>query len=241
MRFLPMAAKAPEGRFDDRFSEARIWEAASLAASSRDLFMAEEGREPRRRQAEGDGGFHGPRIRMSPTGAVGSTPSAYTRIVTERPHYFFGQVLGVDDLEQEQLYHRDKARRHNRFLHGWGIVQGLEVRAGSRGTRKVTISPGYALDRNGEEIVVSRSVAVDLSGHAAGTTVYVAVRYDERPERPVPTPQGQQYTRIRETFAVEVLIRLPRQKPLVVLADVELGRGGKVANIGTARRRYVGK
>jgi hypothetical protein len=174
-------------------------------------------------------------------GAVGSTPSAYTRIVTERPHYFFGQVLGVDDLEQEQLYHRDKARRHNRFLHGWGIVQGLEVRAGSRGTRKVTISPGYALDRNGEEIVVSRSVAVDLSGHAAGTTVYVAVRYDERPERPVPTPQGQQYTRIRETFAVEVLIRLPRQKPLVVLADVELGRGGKVANIGTARRRYVGK
>jgi hypothetical protein len=39
---------------------------------------------------------------------------------------------------------------------------------------------------------------------------------------------------------VEVLIRLPRQKPLVVLADVELGRSGKIANIGTARRRYVG-
>jgi hypothetical protein len=36
-------------------------------------------------------------------GAVGSTASAYTRIVTERPHYFFGQVLGADDLEQEQL------------------------------------------------------------------------------------------------------------------------------------------
>jgi hypothetical protein len=51
---------------------------------------------------------------------------------------------------------------------------------------------------------------------------------------------GQQYTRIRETFAAEVLISLPRQKPLVVLADVELGRGGRVTNIGTARRRYVG-
>ena len=177
---------------------------------------------------------------MSPTGAVGSTPSAYTRIVTERPHYFLGQVLGIDDLEQEQLYHREKARRHNRFLHGWGIVHGLEVRAGAPGTRKVTISPGYALDRNGEEIVVSRYAPVDLSGHAAGTTVYVAVRHDERPERPVSTPQGDQYTRIRETFAVEVLIRLPRQKPLVVVADVELGRGGKVENIGTSRRRYVG-
>jgi hypothetical protein len=159
--------------------------------------------------------------------------------VTERPRYFFGQVIGVDDLKQEQLYHREKARRHNRFLHGWGIVRGLEVRAGTPGPQ-VTISAGYALDRRGEEIVVPRSVAVDLSGHAAGTTVYVAVRYDERLECPVPTPGGQQYTRIRETFAVEALIRPPRQKPLVVLADVELGRGGKVANIGTARRRYVG-
>jgi hypothetical protein len=45
-----------------------------------------------------------------------------------------------------------------------------------RELEKVTISPGYALDRHGEEIVVSRSVAVDLSGHAADTTVYVAVR-----------------------------------------------------------------
>ena len=97
-------------------------------------------------------------------------------------------------------------------------------------------SPGYALDRRGEEIVVPRPVAVDLSGHVAGTTVYVAVRYDEQPERPVPTPLGHQYTRI---FAVEVLVRLPRQKPLVLLADIEFGRGGKVANIGTARRRYV--
>jgi hypothetical protein len=160
--------------------------------------------------------------------------------VTERPRYFFGQVIGVEDLEQEQLYHREKVRRHNRLLHGWGIVRGLEVRAGTQGARKVTISPGYALDRRGEEIVVQRSVAVDLSGQAAGTTVYVAVRYDEQPERPVPTPLGHQYTRIRETFAVEVLVRLPRQKPLVLLAEIELGRGGKVANIGTSRRRYVG-
>ena len=159
--------------------------------------------------------------------------------MTQRLRYFFGQVIGVDDLEQEQLYHREKARRHNRLLHGWGIVSGLEVRAGTQGARKVTILPGYALDRQGEEIVVPRSVAVDLSGHAAGTTVYVAVRYDERPERPVPTPLGQQYSRVRDTFAVEVLTRPPRQKPHVVLADVEFGRGGKVAHIGTAGRRYV--
>ena len=157
----------------------------------------------------------------------------------ERPRYFFGQVIGVDDLEQEQLYHREKARRHNRLLHGWGIVHGLEVDDATHGTKAVTISPGYALDRHGQEIVIPTSVTVDLSGHAAGTTVYVAVRYDECLERPVPTPLGQQFTRVRETFAVEVSIRPPRQKHLVVLADVELGRGGKVANVRSARRRYV--
>ena len=156
---------------------------------------------------------------------------------SERPRYFAGQVIGADDLELEQLYHREKARRHNRFLHGWGIVRGLDVRPGPQGTRELTISPGYALDARGEEIVVSRTVVVDLSGHRAGT-VYVAVRFDERPERPVPTPEGQEYTRIRETFAVEVLTTLPRQR-LLVLAEVELGRGGKIANICTTRRRYV--
>ena len=160
--------------------------------------------------------------------------------MTERPRYFIGQVIGVDDLEQEQVYLRERARRHNRLLHGWGIVQGLEVQAGKPGTGEVKISPGYALDRRGEEIVVDTGVTVDLSGHAAGQTLYVAVRQDERTERPVPTPHGNEYTRVRETFAVEVLTSVPRQKALVTLADVELGRGRTIARIGAAHRRHVG-
>src|SRR5919204_5881593 len=107
--------------------------------------------------------------------------------MNERPRYFQGQVLGVDDLEQEQLYHGEKARRHTRELHGWGIVRGLEVEAGRPRKPEVKISPGYAIDGRGEEIVVGTGVTVDLSGHAAGTMLYVAVRYDERLERPVPS------------------------------------------------------
>jgi hypothetical protein len=160
--------------------------------------------------------------------------------VSERPRYFIGQVIGVDDLEQEQLYLREKARRHNRLLHGWGIVRGLEVQAGKPGTGEVKISPGYALDRRGEEIVVHTGVTVDLSAHAAGQTLYVAVRHDERLEHPVPSPHGKEYSRIRETFAVEVLSSVPRRKTLVTLADVELGRGHTIARIGTAHRRRVG-
>jgi hypothetical protein len=160
--------------------------------------------------------------------------------VSERPRYFIGQAIGVDDLEQEQLYLREKARRHNRLLHGWGIVRGLELQAGKPGTGEVTISPGYALDPRGEEIVVDESVSVDLSAHSVGKTLYLAVRQDERLEHPVPSPHGTEYSRIRETFAVEVLTRVPRRKTLVTLGDVELGRGHTIARIGTAHRRRVG-
>ncbi len=45
----------------------------------------------------------------------------------ERSRFFTGQVLTADDLQREQDYHRDKARLHNRFLHGWGVVAGLMV------------------------------------------------------------------------------------------------------------------
>jgi hypothetical protein len=50
-------------------------------------------------------------------------PSAYIRIVTERPHFFFGQVIGVDDLEQEQLYHRPHP--HRQVERRWPDLGGL--------------------------------------------------------------------------------------------------------------------
>src|SRR6185369_9680663 len=41
--------------------------------------------------------------------------------------YFYGQLLGVQDFQAEQNYFRDKLRLHNRCLHGYGTVCGLEV------------------------------------------------------------------------------------------------------------------
>ena len=48
---------------------------------------------------------------------------------TERVRYFARQLLTADDLTQEQEYLRGRMRRHNLFLHGWGVVCGAEVRA----------------------------------------------------------------------------------------------------------------
>ena len=48
-------------------------------------------------------------------------------IVTERNRYFTGKLLVARDLVQEQAYFLGRHRLHNRLLHGWGVVCGLEV------------------------------------------------------------------------------------------------------------------
>lgn len=75
--------------------------------------------------------------------------------------YHFGMLLGEDDLETEQAYHRGKMWLHSAWLHGTGVVWGLfvEVRA-ERG--QVVVHPGLAIDAHGRELVVAAEMCVDL-------------------------------------------------------------------------------
>lgn len=47
--------------------------------------------------------------------------------VLERPRYFPGEILTPAEMTLEQQYFRDKLRRHNRLIHGWGVVCGAAV------------------------------------------------------------------------------------------------------------------
>jgi hypothetical protein len=78
-----------------------------------------------------------------------------------RPRFFAGQVLGADDLNRLDAYIRGKHRLHNRQLHGWGVVNGLEVTCNPCGDG-VAVGCGYALSPCGEDIVVCDAVAVDV-------------------------------------------------------------------------------
>jgi hypothetical protein len=46
----------------------------------------------------------------------------------ERTRFYPRQLVGPDELTQDQAWVRDKLRRHNRLLHGWGVVCGCGVR-----------------------------------------------------------------------------------------------------------------
>jgi hypothetical protein len=143
---------------------------------------------------------------------------------TERPRYFRGQILTEQDFASEQDYFREKLRRHNRLLHGSGVVCGLRV-ASAEEDCAVTISPGYALDPCGDEILLEEETLLRLprSGQSAPQvdapcpdgTWYVAVRYAEIPAQFVPAIGGTgetdsvQPSRIRESAEVQALLALP--------------------------------
>src|SRR5687768_42909 len=91
----------------------------------------------------------------------------------ERPNYFTGQFLTEREFRDEQRYHIDKHRLHNRYLHGWGTVCGLRVTQHpdpSCRTRFVIIEPGLALDCCGREISVPEPVYVDVQKLLASQT-----------------------------------------------------------------------
>ena len=124
----------------------------------------------------------------------------------ERSRFFTGQVLTADDLQREQDYHRDKARLHNRFLHGWGVVAGLRV---SVDQGAVVVAPGLALDCAGNELILPTEERVSLSGLTGRQ--YVTIRYVELPTAQIPSPSGEvEVSRIKEAVVLRVLSTNPQ-------------------------------
>jgi hypothetical protein len=157
----------------------------------------------------------------------------------ERTRFYGGQIVTPDDLTQDQRWIRDKLRRHNRMLHGWGVVCGARVRTGAKAS-EVIVEHGYVLGPFGDEIVIDRDVTVDVChegldasdacidssdpwcadvriNRQQGQVLYLAVRYAECDTRPVRTyaglcgcdEAGCEYSRTRDTFALRLLTQLP--------------------------------
>jgi hypothetical protein len=92
-------------------------------------------------------------------------------LIAERPRYYARQLITADDLTLEQDYFRDKSRRHNRLLHGWGVVCGAQVcpvpKANPASVNDVEpwlvrVKPGYILGPYGDEIILDCPRTVDL-------------------------------------------------------------------------------
>jgi hypothetical protein len=119
----------------------------------------------------------------------------------ERNRYFQGKLLTDSDFVTEQEYFKQKGRRHNRYLHGWGVVYGFAVVIHGR---KLIVDPGMAIDCAGNELLLDSRVEFDTPNDAK--EFFVVIEYFDKAIRPVPVvlgaespdSEGQEYSRIQE-------------------------------------------
>lgn len=117
----------------------------------------------------------------------------------KRVRYFDGMLLSTADLQTEQQYLREKQKMHNRCLHGFGVVRGLDV---SIFKGVIRISPGLALSCTGDKITLGERVEAPLP--QTKNNAYLAICYQERDVDPVPAPAGGgvENSRIEETYEI---------------------------------------
>ena len=88
----------------------------------------------------------------------------------ERPRYYARQLITDEIMRLEQRYFIDRMRRHNRMMHGWGVVCGANVcpnpvsRTTDSGYKpwEVVVQPGFILGPHGDEIIIDCERVVDL-------------------------------------------------------------------------------
>jgi hypothetical protein len=169
----------------------------------------------------------------------------------ERVRYFPRQLLTADDMRVEQEYFRQRLRRHNLYLHGWGIACGATVEAAPSGDVhwQVRVCPGLVVSPQGDDIMIDDCVLFDLKtgqqqpdpcsvkwpcpsagampGGDKRPVIYLAVRYAECSTRPVRVPPAGcgcdeidcEYSRVRESFELKVLWKLPDSHTKAKAAD----------------------
>jgi hypothetical protein len=106
----------------------------------------------------------------------------------ERPSFYEGQILSGADLNAAVDHARGQAARHERYLHIWGVAEGLELAGTDRKTaagkpyQEINVSAGMLVDASGREVVLPAVTllpdqAFDQSNVWVGHEGDAAVRY----------------------------------------------------------------
>ncbi|NUT50354.1 MAG: hypothetical protein HOV94_24060 [Saccharothrix sp.] len=162
----------------------------------------------------------------------------------QRNRYFTGKFMTAKDFELDPEYFYDLHRRHNRFLHGPGLVTGFAVRPHEdKGCQSqwVKVSAGMAIDERGRDLV--SDVEVPLEVPETESVLWVGYRRTAtQPIAPVTTAlaSAPKYEMNRWQDEVFFTWVAEEKQGLVPLARVRRGQPGHpctVEQFGIGRGR----
>jgi hypothetical protein len=155
----------------------------------------------------------------------------------KRNNFFAGKLLAAEDLTSEQDYFLGKQRRHNRLLHGRGIVSGLEVSASGD---SLTVSQGFALDGLGNEILLPEPYSLQLKRDPCAH-LYLTLKYAEKRVAPTPTSVEDEvvYAFIEDAFEIGLSPAQSAEGEPSVVILAALTRTSESWIVDESVRRYV--
>src|SRR5438445_6726770 len=152
----------------------------------------------------------------------------------KRINFFEGFFTTDEDWNAAEAYHVEKRRMHNRVLHTPGVVPvaggGMKAHARRRGDLSFEVTPGFAVDGRGNELVLRDPAVkvVEADKLKLPQTIYVAIRYFEEPTDFIAykeNPRFKGHRRIEEKAKIEVMAREPDGVESLELGRVRLEEG----------------
>jgi hypothetical protein len=146
----------------------------------------------------------------------------------KRINFFKGFLTTEHDWNDAERYHLEKRKLHNRLCHAPGVVAGflgdLRVTARQRGDLSMEIQPGYAIDGQGNDLILweTQIKTIVPEEYKLPQTLYVVLRFVEELTDFIAYKENLEYKghrRVLESCKVEVSQTEPD-----IRQEVELGR-----------------
>jgi len=160
----------------------------------------------------------------------------------KRNRYFFGKMMSEKDFQDEQDYFREKHKLHNRFLHGYGVVTGLEVSASDDPPGMVRVEAGYAIDHMGNDVLLPEAQTVAFPDR--GKKACLIIAWAERDTDFVPMRSSEveeemmAATRVEECAALRVDIVRTAEDELCEDDGIVLARLKKRGGVWRVDKRF---
>lgn len=152
----------------------------------------------------------------------------------KRINFFKGFLTTEHDWNSAEEYHIEKRKLHNKVMHSPGVVKGyggeMRVVARSRGDLSVEVQAGYAIDGQGNDLVLWDAVIKNINPeeYRLPQTLYFVVRFAEELTDFIAYKENLEYKghrRVLERTTVEVSQTEPDISREVELARVYLEKG----------------